>query len=58
MPSKREYQQIRVDQLVPFKDHPFELYEGHRFEDMVKSVQANACLYRSLFVPPKIANKL
>jgi len=44
MPNKRDYQQIRVDQLVPFKDHPFELYEGQRFEDMVKSVQANGVL--------------
>jgi len=38
------YQQIRLEQLVPFKNHPFELYEGQRFEDMVKSVQANGVL--------------
>ena len=44
MPSAHEYQQIHVDQLVPFKDHPFELYDGQRFDDMVKSVQVNGVL--------------
>jgi ParB family chromosome partitioning protein len=44
MSEQNNYQQISVDWLVPFKDHPFELYEGQRFDDMVKSVQANGIL--------------
>jgi len=32
---------LRVDRLVPFQLHPFKLYEGKRFEDMVQSVRAN-----------------
>ena len=44
MPNEHDYLQIDVERLVPFKDHPFDLYEGQRLEDMVKSVQANGVL--------------
>lgn len=33
-----------LDNLIPFKDHPFTLYEGQRFMDMVESVRANGVL--------------
>lgn len=42
--SEREYQQINIECLMPFKDHPFKLYEGQRFDDMVKSVKENGVL--------------
>ncbi|GKX31403.1 hypothetical protein SH1V18_38830 [Vallitalea longa] len=29
---------IKLDNLVPFKNHPFKLYEGQRLKDMVDSV--------------------
>lgn len=32
------------DNLVPFDGHPFNLYEGQRFLDMVESVRANGVL--------------
>lgn len=51
MSEPNKYQQISVNQLMPFKDHPFEMYEGQRFEDMVKSVQANGVLV-SIVVRP------
>ena len=42
----RNYQEISVHSLVPFKDHPFKLYapEEQRFTDMVESVHANGVL--------------
>ena len=33
-----------LDVLIPFKDHPFALYEGQRFADMVESVRANGVI--------------
>jgi ParB family chromosome partitioning protein len=28
-----------IDELIPFADHPFKLYEGERFDDMVRSIK-------------------
>jgi len=39
-----DYQQININQLVPFANHPFKLYEGQRFADMVESVRANGVM--------------
>lgn len=36
---------IRIDKLKPFKNHPFKLYEGQRFEDMCDSVKENGVLF-------------
>ena len=44
MSNVHEYQKINVDQLVPFKNHPFSLYEGKRLADMVESVKNNGVL--------------
>jgi len=44
MSEQNNYRQISLEQLVPFKNHPFELYKGQRFEDMVKSVQENGVI--------------
>ncbi|QUH31095.1 ParB N-terminal domain-containing protein [Vallitalea guaymasensis] len=30
---------IKIEQLVPFKNHPFKLYEGDRFNEMVESIK-------------------
>ena len=33
-----------LKKLIPFKNHPFTLYEGQRFTDMVESVRANGVI--------------
>ena len=35
---------LALDKLVPFKNHPFKLYTGQRFDDMVESIKANGVL--------------
>lgn len=42
--ENQEYFHIGIEQLVPFADHPFKLYEGRRFDDIVESVRANGVL--------------
>lgn len=37
-------EEISVDLLVPFHNHPFKLYEGERLEDMVESIKENGVL--------------
>ena len=34
----------KLDNLIPFKNHPFVLYEGQRFTDMVESMRANSIM--------------
>ena len=35
---------LQIDRLVPFKSHPFKLYEGKRFTDMAESIKANGVM--------------
>jgi ParB family chromosome partitioning protein len=35
---------LPLDKLTPFKSHPFKLYTGQRFADMVESINANGVL--------------
>ena len=35
---------IPLDQIKPFHDHPFRLYEGDRLQDMVESVRTHGIL--------------
>jgi len=35
---------LPLDKLISFKDHPFKLYTGQRFDDMVESIKANGVL--------------
>lgn len=35
---------IPVDKIVPFHNHPFRLYEGERFNDMVESIREHGIL--------------
>ena len=37
-------QNIKIDKLVPFHDHPFHLYEGERLDDMVESIKEHGVL--------------
>ena len=30
---------LDIDEIQPFDNHPFRLYEGERLEDMVKSIK-------------------
>lgn len=30
---------LRIEDLIPFRNHPFKLYEGDRFNDMVESIK-------------------
>jgi len=43
-PFKRMVSTISVEQLKPFPEHPFRLYEGERLDDMVESIRANGVL--------------
>jgi len=36
--------EINIEQLAPFANHPFKLYEGQRFSDMVESIRANGVI--------------
>ena len=35
---------IPLDKLIPFASHPFKLYSGQRFRDMVESIKENGVL--------------
>jgi len=35
---------LPLDKLIPFKGHPFKLYSGQRFDDMVESIKTNGVL--------------
>jgi len=35
---------LYINRLIPFKSHPFKLYDGKRFEDMVDSIKTNGVL--------------
>ena len=50
-PSGNQIHILPIDRLVPFKSHPFKLYEGKRFEDMVQSVKANGILLPIIVQP-------
>lgn len=39
-----ESQKVELDKLVAFDKHPFKLYEGQRFTDMVESVRSNGVI--------------
>lgn len=36
--------ELKIDQLVPFSQHPFRLYEGERMQDMVQSIRDNGVM--------------
>lgn len=44
MSNSRNYQEIALEQLVPFANHPFKQYEGQRRDDMIESVRENGVI--------------
>ncbi len=42
--SNPKIKMIELDKLVTFENHPFKLYEGQRFTDMVESIRSNGVL--------------
>lgn len=36
--------EIPIDRVVPFRDHPFRLYEGERLRDMIESIKEHGVL--------------
>ena len=35
---------LKIDDIKPFHDHPFHLYEGDRLDDMVESIKDHGVL--------------
>ena len=35
---------LMIDLLIPYSNHPFKLYEGERFSDMVESIKVNGVI--------------
>jgi len=51
-------QEIKVDKLIPFKDHPFKVdTEGEAFDELVTSIKEQGLIY-PLLVRPLSGNKL
>ncbi len=42
--KENEVVKVAVEQLVPFHDHPFKLYEGQRLDDMVESIKEHGVI--------------
>ncbi len=42
--KENEVVRIAVEQLVPFHEHPFKLYEGQRLDDMVESIKEHGIM--------------
>lgn len=41
MTNEYGYRMLDINSLVPFENHPFEIYQGQRFTDMVESILTN-----------------
>jgi len=39
-----ETKNLQINKVIPFKNHPFKLYEGQRFNDMCESIKDNGVL--------------
>lgn len=48
--------EIELSKLIPFKDHPFKLYEGDRLNDMIESIKEHGVI-TPLIVRPISDNK-
>lgn len=42
--SATAIQEIPIDMLVPYSNHPFTIYRGERLDDMVNSIKNNGIL--------------
>lgn len=43
---KNGIEQIKIDDIQAFHDHPFHLYEGERLQDMVQSIKEHGILIK------------
>jgi ParB family chromosome partitioning protein len=43
-PSTDARKVLNIDQIVPYTNHPFKLYEGERLDDMVRSVKEHGVI--------------
>ncbi|OZV13476.1 hypothetical protein CIW83_02725 [Tissierella sp. P1] len=55
-PKKTGITEIELSKLIPFKNHPFKLYEGERLNDMVDSIKEHGVI-TPLIVRPLEDNK-
>lgn len=51
--QENQVKQIPIDNLLPYHNHKFHLYEGERLEDMVASVKENGILVPIIVQPAK-----
>lgn len=54
--QKQGTTEVELSQLVPFKNHPFKLYDGERLNDMVESIKEHGVI-TPLIVRPLEDNK-
>ena len=54
-PASNGTTMIPVEKIVPFRNHPFRLYEGERLDDMVESVREHGILIP--VIVQKVADK-
>jgi len=47
---------LPIDRIIPFHDHPFKLYEGQRFQDLVESVKENGIMLPIIVRPADKGN--
>jgi ParB family chromosome partitioning protein len=52
----KQVETIKLDQLVPFKNHPFKLYEGKRLDDMIESIKKYGVLVPLVIRPIENSN--
>ena len=46
----RKAHELNLDDLIPYINHPFRVYEGQRFDDLVESIKAN----NGILTPPLV----
>ena len=47
---------LYIDDLVPFADHPFKLYEGERLDDMIRSIRERGVIVPIIVRPNEADN--
>ena len=55
--NKEKKSQVKIELLVPFEKHPFRLYFGKRFDDMVRSIKEFGIIQPLIVRPYKLDTK-
>lgn len=42
--ERQEIENLEIKNLIPYKNHPFHLYEGDRLDEMIKNIEENGVL--------------